>query len=321
MATLVSNGLTLAEVAKRKDPNGNMATIAEVLEEENMILQDAIWREANDTFSNTSTRRANEPAGSFRKLNSGVAVEKSETVQVVDTIGMLDAISKNDVEIINAFPNPAQGRADEAMPFAAGLGKTMAATMMYGNTITTPEKFTGLAPRLDDIAAADNVINEGGTGSDLSSIFVVDWDPNKVFMTYPKNSSVGLDHIDMGVQLVADVGTNEFRAYVDYFTWKAGMVVKNFKSIGRLANIESTGTSNIFDEDNLITLLNRMTKGPGRRIYVNETVMTQMEIRLKDKANIHFTKDDGLAPGGVLFFKQVPIRQVDQILITEAALT
>jgi hypothetical protein len=322
MATaLVSNGLTLAEVAKRKDPNGNMATIAEVLEEENLILQDAIWREANDTFSNTSTRRSQEPTGSFRKLNSGVSVEKSATVQVVDTIGMLDAISKNDVEIINAFPNPAQGRSDEAMPFAAGLGKTMAATMIYGNTITTPEKFTGLAPRLDDIVGTDNVINEGGTGSDLTSLFVIDWDPNKVFMAYPKNSKVGLEHIDMGVKLVTDVGSNEFRAYVDYFTWKAGMVVKNFKSIGRLANIESTGTSNIFDEDNLITLLNRMTKGPGRRIYVNEVVMTQMEIRLKDKMNIHFTKDDGLAPGGVMFFKQVPIRQVDQILITEAALT
>lgn len=321
MATLTANGLTLAEVAKRHDPNGNMATIAEVLEEENEILQDAIWREANDVFSNKTTRRSREPSGSWRKLNAGVAVEKSETVEVQDTIGMLDTIAKNDVEVIKSFKNPAQARSDESMAFAAGLGKTMAATMIYGNTITTPEKFTGLAPRLDDISATTNVINEGGTGSDLTSIFVVDWGPTAVHMVYPRNSTVGLDHEDMGIELTTDVGSNEFRAYVDYFSWKAGMVVRNHKNIGRIANIESTGTSNIFDEDNLITLMNRMTKGPGRRIYVNDTVMTQMEIRLKDKTNVNFTKVDGLAPGPVMMFKNVPVRMVDQILITEAALT
>jgi len=64
-----------------------------------------------------------------------------------------------------------------------------------------------------------------------------------------------------------------------------------------------------------------MTKGAGRRIYVNETIMTQMEIRVKDKTNVNYTKEDGLAPGPVLKFKGVPIRQVDQILNTESALT
>jgi len=321
MATLTANGLTLAEVAKRHDPNGNMATIAEVLQEQNEILQDAPWREANDVFSNTTPRRSALPAGTWRKLNAGVAAEKSDTTQVRDTIGLLDTIAKNDIEVINSFKNPQQARSDEAMAFAEGLGQTMAAAMLYANTSTDPEKFTGLAPRLDAIAATANCINEGGTGSDLTSIFVVDWGPNTVHMLYPRNSKAGLDHQNMGIQLVADGSSNDFRAYVDYFSWKAGLTVKNNKSIGRIANIESTGTSNIFDEDNLITLLNRMTKGAGRRIYVNETVMTQMEIRLKDKDNVNFTKVDGLAPGPVMTFKGVPVRQVDQILITEAALS
>ncbi len=64
-----------------------------------------------------------------------------------------------------------------------------------------------------------------------------------------------------------------------------------------------------------------MTKGPGRRIYVNEDIMTQMEIRLKDKTNVNFTKVDGLAPGPVLMFKGVPVRQCDQILNTETAVS
>jgi len=321
MSTLTTNGLTLVEAAKRHDPDGNMATIAEVLMEDNEILQDAIWREANDVFSNTTTRRSTLPSGSWRKLNSGVAAEKSDTIQVRDTIGILETFAKNDIEVIKSFKNPAQARSDEAMAFVEGLSQTMASTMIYGNTNTTPEKFTGLAPRLASLATTTNVLNEGGSGSDLTSVFVVDWAPNKVCMLYPRNSNAGLEHEDMGKQLVTDIGSYEFVAYVDKFTWKAGMAVKNEKSIGRLANIEYTGASNTFDEDNLITLMNRMTKGPGRRIYSNEDIMTQAEILLKDKTNINFTVEHGLAPGPVLMFKKVPWRLVDRILNTESALT
>lgn len=313
--------LTLVEVAKRKDPNGMQATIAEVLNQENAIVQDAVWREANDTFSNKTVRRSYLPAGSWRKLNAGVAVEASTTVEVVDTIGLLETWAQNDIEIINAFPNPMQARNDEAMAFVEGLGQTMASTMIYGNAGTTPEKFTGLAPRMASISANTNVINEGGTGSDLSSIFVVDWGPTTVFMAYPKGSVAGLEHKDKGIETVRDSSGNMYEAYVDKFSWKAGMVVKNAKSIGRVANLETPAGSNSFDEDNLITLMNRMTKGPGRRIYVNQAVMTDIEIRAKDKTNIHYTTVNDIAPGPVTFFKGVPIRLVEQMLTTEAALS
>ena len=312
--------LTLIEVAKRKNPDGTMATIAEALAEQNDILQDAIWREANDTFSNKTVRRASLPAGSWRKLNKGVATASSSTIELVDTIGMLETWSENDIEVINAFPNPVQARNDEAMAFVEGLGQTMASTMIYGNAATTPETFTGLAPRLGTISATTNVINEGGSGSTTSSIFVVDWSPTGVYMIYPKNSMAGLEHEDRGVETVTDDTTNaKYRAYVDVFNWKAGMVVKNSKSIARLANIQAAGATDIFDEDNLITLMNRMTKGPGRRIYCNQTVLTQMEIRAKDKTNIHYTTVNDIAPGPVTLFKGVPVRLVEQIINTETA--
>jgi hypothetical protein len=244
----------------------------------------------------------------------------------MDTIGMLETWSRNDIEVINAFPNPKQARNDEAMAFVEGLGQTMASTMIYGNSATTPEKFTGLAPRMPDISATTNVINEGGSGNDVTSIYIVDWSPTGVYMIYPKGSMAGLEHKDKGIETVNNnsltASGTVFEAYVDKFVWKAGMVVKNSKSIARIANIEPDGSSNIFDEDNLIILLNRMTKGPGRRIYCNQNIMTQMQIRLKDKGNVHFTKEDGLDGGGpVMRFQGVPIRLVEQILETETDLT
>ena len=81
MAILTAEGLTLIEIVKRQH-NNDMLTIAETLAEENEILQDIPWVEANDIFENVSLRRASLPSGTWRKLNAGTAAEKSDTVQV-----------------------------------------------------------------------------------------------------------------------------------------------------------------------------------------------------------------------------------------------
>ena len=320
MADFAPTGLTLQEVAHRHDPNGEMTTIIDALRENNGVLDDAVWQEANDTFSNKATRWALEPSGAWRMLGGGVTGERGETVEVKDVIGMLDSIAKNDVEYIHSFRNPVQARNDEAMAFVRGMGKTMAYAMFYANTSVDPEKFTGLAPRMDALVTGGNVINEGGSGGDTTSIYVVNWGKDTAHMLYPRNSKAGIDHKDMGIQLVDGIASSgDLRAYVDYFSWKAGLTVKDPRSIGRLANIEVTGATNIFDEDNLITLLNRMTTGPGTRIYCTQAILTQMEIRLKDKGNMHYTLADGIAPGFDMMFKKFPVRKVDQISETETA--
>jgi hypothetical protein len=232
----------------------------------------------------------------------------------------LESRGQHDVEIIDNMPDPKGARNDENVAHIAGMGKTMATALIYGSTTATPEKFNGLAPRLDDISASPTVISQGGSGGDTTSIFVVDWGPDTVHAIYPKNSVAGLDHQNLGIQIVTDddAGSNQFRAYVDWFTWRMGLAVKNPRSIGRYCNIEASGTSNIFDEDNLIKVIIQMTQGPGMRIYVNKTIMAQMWIRLKDKTNVHFTRLDGLDAGGApMAFNGIPIRQVDKILDTE----
>ena len=102
MATLTANGLTLTEVAKRTH-DGNMLTIAEVLEKAVEIMEDAVWIESNDTWSNVAVRRASLPSGTWRKLNAGIDPSKSDTTQVRDVIGLLEDRSENDIEIINSF--------------------------------------------------------------------------------------------------------------------------------------------------------------------------------------------------------------------------
>ena len=316
MADLTDTSLGLVEVVKRHDPNGNLSTIAEVLARATPIVNDAVWKEGNDIFSNKTVRRSSLPSGTWRKLNFGVAKESSDTVEMVDVIGILEARAENDVEIINAFSNPQQARMDESASFLEGLSQEMAATMLYGNALTAPEEFTGLAPRMDNLAATTNVI--GGGASTGESIYIVTWGVNTCFMAYPRNTTSGLQHEDLGIQDAFDSSNNRFRAYCDRFVWRAGMVVKHPKAIARYANLEGTGTTTTFDEDELIRLLNRMVTGPGTKIYVSRDMLTQMQIRLKDKSNVYFGRSDGLDGGGkVLTFNGFDVRMCESISADE----
>jgi hypothetical protein len=325
MAVLTAaSQLTLLELAKRKDPDGELAAIAEVLNDDNEILTDAIWLEANDTFGHKITRRTSLPAGSWRKLNAGVSAEASKTQEVYETIGMLESYAEADKDLVDSAPNPKQFRNQEAQSFLEGMSQTLATAIIYGSTVTTPEKFDGLSVRMPSLAATTNVIGCGGTGSDLTSIYMVGWGPNKVFMVYPKGSkSMGIKHTDLGEE-TKTASSTMYQVYRDHFQFKCGLVVKDDRCIGRVANIEDDGTSNLFDEDNLITILNRMP-GAGRNVvlYCNATVQSQMEIALKDKSNVNYTpgRGEGLAGEPVVRFRGCPVRRVDAIVITEAAIS
>lgn len=324
MATTINpyKQLTLAEQANRIDPKGNMATIAEILTEENEILLDAPYMEANNTWAHKVVRRSNLPAGSWRNLNDGVGKEDTQTNVVWEQTGMLESYCRVDRALVDSMPNPRQYRMDQARAFIEGMGQTQAYTMIYGNHESDPEKFTGLAPRM---ATLDNyyIINNGGSTT-LTSIFVVQWGPGKVYMIYPRgHANMGIEHQDLGEQRVEGSTSNTwFQAYVDHFMVYCGLAVEDPRCIGRICNIDTGTASYLFNEDKLIELLNNMPGGgKGSTIYVNRAVKTQMEIALKDKSNVNFSQSEGLGGVPVLQFRGHPVRLVDQILLTESAIS
>lgn len=322
MTTKTLSMLTIKELTARMDPKGNAARIAEVLQQKNAILDDIPWLEANDTFSNRGVRRSNEPSGSFRKVNLGVAAHASKTTPIVDVIGLLEDYSKVDTRLADAAPSPVQFRTDEDMAFVGGMGKTIAGKLVYGNASTTPEEFTGLAPRLDSITT--NCIDAGGSGGDTTSIYIVTWDKDYAHGIYGRGSQAGLKSEDLGIQTWEDSSSLINRWYVTHFMWEAGLVVKNERGIGRVANIESSksASSNAFNEDDLIDLIVEMDIMPSTRIYCNRNMFAQMWKRLKDKNNVYFSRNEGLDAGGMpLMFNNIPIRLVEQILNTETAVS
>ena len=320
MSTLTSYN-SLVEQAKRINPDGTLATIVEVLNRKTgMILEEAPWVAANDTFTNKTLRRATLPTSARRKLNQGLAKSVSRTTEVMDVIEMRGVYAEYDKDWIDSFPDPARVRLQEAKAFIEGLGQDICSDILYCNSNADPDGMHGLAPRLDALDT-EFVFGAGGSGGDTTSIFVVTWGETECHLIYPKNMpNLGIEHKDLGEVTITDATTglasaSQFQGYRDFFQVKCGLVVRNPRCIGRVANIEASGTTNTFDEDLLIALLENMDTNESTRIYCNQTILTQARIKLKDKTNVHWVPEKGLGGLPFLSFDGIPVRKIDKSIL------
>lgn len=310
--------MTLLELANRTN-NGNLIEIAEVLTKKNKILEDAPWVEANNLTGHVHNKRVTLPVGTWRMINQGVSSEKSITKQITEGIGMLEARSEIDKKLVDIAPNKPRFRFSEDKAFIEGLSQSLADVVLYGNKSINPEQIDGLATRYNTLGGT--ILGAGGTGDDTTSIWAIRWGEDRVFFVYPKGSdSMGLKVRDLGEKTVYDAEGKPFQAYVTLFTWDVGIVIRNDLDIGRLANIETSGTSNLFDPKQLNALLRQMNdSGEDTVLYCNKTIFTQIDNDAMDKSNVQYTSKEVYGKQ-MTFFKGLPIRQVDAILDTESAI-
>ena len=333
MATLATRNLTLADVSRRKDPDGKIATIAELLNETNECLDDMVFKECNDGTTNKGTVRTGIPSGTWRRLYGGVLSTKSSTRQVVDTCGMLEALPKIDCDVIDKSGDPATALLSEHTPHLEGLNQQIATTMFYGDTATYPDRFMGLAPRytlyekatLDKTSSAHNVLNGGGSGSDNCSVWLITWGDQTCHMLYPKGSVAGLQTENLGKQLTAaDDSSGDFLAYVTHYKWDIGMCVKDWRSVGRICNIDYSnlvGESSAADLIKLMIKLSERVRGNGRKAwYMPEGVRTMLRIQMLNHTNTNLTFET-VEGKKVMMFDGIPIRVSDKMLTSEAALS
>ena len=69
MALLSVGALTLADWAKRLDPDGQVPKVAELLSQTNEILEDAVFMEGNLPTGHRLTIRTGLPAVYYRMIN------------------------------------------------------------------------------------------------------------------------------------------------------------------------------------------------------------------------------------------------------------
>lgn len=328
MAT-IGTAVTLLDFKSRMDPDGSIGAIAEVLSQKNEVVEDIPWLQGNLPTGSRVTIRTGLPTIYFRMLNQGVPPSKSTTTQVDESAAIMEARGQIDKDLAELNEMTAQFRASENEPFLEGMAQTFATKLFYGNVGTDPEQFSGLATRYSDNsgpANAENIVDGGGVGSDNTSIWLIVWGENTVHGIYPKGSTMGLAHEDLGLQDAFDSSGNRFRAWLDWYQWKCGIVVKDWRYAVRIANID---VSNLIAETSAADILELMAvavdKVPnfsaGRAaFYANRTVKTMLRIQAMNRPNVYLTvgNEEGKPK---LDFDGIPIRLVDQLLNTEAAVS
>lgn len=337
MATLSTNALTLADWAKRLDPDGQVPVVAELLTQTNEILEDALFVQGNLPTGHRLTIRTGLPNVYYRSINQGIPTSKSQTTQVDEAIGILEARCHIDVELAKLNGNEAAFRLSEDRAFLEAMNQTMAGAMFYGNPATDPRQFVGLSTRYSAISGATNaqsILDAGGTGSNNTSIWLVVWGDNTVFCPFPKGSKAGIMHQDLGEESVPDSNGNFFQALRTLYQWKNGLAVKDWRYAVRICNINVTdltaqsATQAATAATQIINLMSRALDRPptlsmGKAcFYANRTVYSMLRVAALGKSNAALSIENALTQFGTPYsltrFLGVPLRKVDQILNTEA---
>lgn len=324
---------TLADFTSRMTQEGKVdPSIIEILNETNEMLDDAVWQEATGVTENITTVRSGLPTATWRRLNYGVQPSKSKTKQVSDTIGMLEAYAEVDKKLADLNGNTEAWRMSENRAFLEAMNQEFQRAVIYGDLVDDPAKIMGLAPRFNthDKTKAENAINvidAGGTGSKLTSIWLVCWSPNTVYCTYPKGLTAGLQHQDLGEVTLDDANGGHYQGYRSHYEWNVGLVVRDWRYVVRIANIDVSSLKN--DAASGADLVDFMTDAiellPNVKIgrpafYCNRTISAFLRKQIRNAKNVNITMDQ-VAGKKVVSFDGIPVRRVDALEVGETVVS
>ncbi|MDR2746743.1 MAG: hypothetical protein LBB77_04780 [Treponema sp.] len=309
--------MTALELVKRVN-SPDAFLIIEALLQTNDMLSDMPILQANDGAIHTTLRRMTQPGGQHRMYNQGVAVKASQTKTIQDRITMLEAYAVVDKKLAQHGGDVAALRHSEAVAFLNGMGIDQAHDLIYGNFNKNPAEIDGLATRLSKLGR--NVISLGGTGSSLTSLYIIAAGPQFCHLIYPRGStSIGVSRQDLGEQIWKDEEGKSFQAYVDHFEANYGLVIRHPDAVKRLCNIPSNVDA-VNLVDTILAQLRRLPKGASNLvIYANASILNILDKAARDRPNVIYPTTD---PWGkpVTMIRDARLRQVDAIVdFAEAA--
>jgi hypothetical protein len=335
MATLGASVLTLSDWAKRLDPDGKTAKIAEVLSQTNEMVNDMMWKEGNLPTGEQTAIRTGLPAVYWRLMNQGVPNSKSTTAQVTEQCGNLQARSQIDQDEAELNGNTNDYRLSESMAFVEAMSQEFAETLIYG-AASNPEEFVGLANRYTSTSDSNgqNILLAGGSGADNTSIWLCGWGAKSMYGIFPKGSKAGLTHEDLGLDDAFDGSNNRYRAYMDLYKWKGGLTVKDWRYAVRIPNIDVsdlaglTGTQAITASTSIIKLMSRAIDrlptqaGISPVFYANRTVLSHLRMIGLEKSSSAVTVEPAINQFGQSIFETkflgIPVRLNDAITEAES---
>ena len=320
---------TLAEWGKFFTKDGKANPIIELMNQDNSILDDVLWREANGYDGHTTTVRNGLPQVYWRRLYQGTPVSKSDVSMIKDPTAMLEGRNIIDVKLLEMHHSQANAyREGEARAFMESMRQKLATAIFYGNVGAQPDGIHGLDPRYA-YKNSPQAIDAGGTGAECTSIFGIVWGENEVSGLFPRDSKAGLMHKPVPEFDAYDGSGNAFRAVGDLFTWDVGLTVRDWRCVVRICNIPMAALNKAKGDAGFVDL-HRLTikakncipaeKRARLKWYMNQDVMTALEYQATDAGNVHLHYGEVFDSQPITYLHGGIVRQNDALLATETAL-
>lgn len=340
MAALGASLLTLADVAKSKDKQ--IGKVAEVLVQDNPMLMDIPYMEMNQKTSHIEDIRSALPSVYYRKANQAIPSSKSTTEERTFTAAHFESKSQIDEAVAKrgGIDRIAYNRWNQAQGHIQAHAIEHADLTIYGSPTDDHRKVAGFFDIYSTLNTAEpthnQVIDAGGSGSDLTSILLVCWGERSVFGIYPSGTQAGLKRTDRskGGQLVQiqalDSAGNagSFYGYEEQFEIDHGLVVKDYRQAVRICNIDPAALRSGTDAADLIDLMIKAIHkihnlSNGKPVfYMNRTLQAFLDLQALGKvgAGGGLTYDNYQGEE-VMMFRKIPVRRSDAILNSEDEVT
>jgi hypothetical protein len=302
------------------------------LEANGDLLADAVVKEANGTDNDKTTIRTGLATSTWAAYYDGVQPTKGSKKQVSNALGKLKSLIQVDKEIIDDSPNGAEEMLDEAFSHAESMGNSVCDAIFYGSVKTNAKAFNGLAPIYNahtgtDIKLASHycIASVARTGTPdntaLRSIFLIGWGRTGAYLTYPRGSKGGLERgpVKDNTITLAD-GVSRLEVKEQFFKWNVGLTVKDFRTCGRICNIESNNLTTL-DKDigeDMLRLKTRIRrKGTKLVWYMPASVYEWLAVKTRRQVLVTSFSFKDVAGEEIMHFDGTPIRKIEALETNE----
>ena len=318
--------------------NNQVLNFAKVLTERKPMLQDMPIMPSNEILSYTDMRETSLPTPQIIKVGNGWDATVVQWAAFSEVISMFKDRAQIPKDALRIQPQKATMRLRILNRHIEGFGQGVCNHLINGSSVTAPEKFDGFNVRYTTPDATDptnptngnlGVYDMAGTGDATTSIWLIQWAPDKVFGIHPMNDPhKGIRVEDKGEQWVTAVsgageGGNDKKRwdFVTELAWDLGLVVKDRRSVKRIRNIASAISARTVSlSDKIIEAKNDFVGEETVWMYVNPRIFTHLDLLTADKTNVRYSSDN---PYGkpLLMFRDSPIRKTSPqtISISETA--
>ena len=337
MATIGNTFLSLIDMYKGTGgTNAQIGEVIEVLRQLNPLMEDAVTAEANMGTYHRHTIRTGLPTVTWGMLYQGIPQSKSSTQQVDDTTGFVEGLSTVDTRLLDISPNPAAVRLSEGRGYLEAMAQEVQRGFFYHDTLTTPEKFKGLAARYNKLGgggAGNQIVDAGGVQSDNTSIWFVTHGDAYTTLIHPKGTQAGVTREDKGEQRTVDGNGNVYYVKEELFRQHIGVAVRDWRFNARIANID---VSNV--QAGNVDLYRFMRKA-SYKLQNRRTAKMNGDVAAQGRTVIYMNRDmiealDGLGTNSgngalmirpmelegkeVMSYRGLPIRETDALINAES---